>query len=227
MKIIIRGELKMGKKLIIATLITVLSILLVACMFKISSLTGQTGNKAKIPGVNKATSEQSKDSSNAVVIKILEEKDFTVTDGKDSISLDTSYKNFKIDKEEKKLDNNYVGEYVSGEYTYKNFVHEYEDFSIYVSNINYNFKNRNFDEYYITQITLKNSNFKTFRGIAIGSNIEDIQKLYGNGEKSIVDGITFLNYRLNDKELSFILDKEQKKVEGIILSIVTENIKKN
>jgi len=43
---------------------------------------------------------------------------------------------------------------------------------------------RNFDEYFITQITLSSSNYKTYKGISIGSDIEDIIGLYGFGEKS-------------------------------------------
>lgn len=90
-------------------------------------------------------------------------------------------------------------------------------------NTNYNLKNRNFDEYYITQITLKNSTFKTYRGITIGLKAEDIIKAYGQVEKSTENGETVLNYTLNDMEMSFTIDENQK-VKNVVLSIVMEDI---
>ncbi len=96
-------------------------------------------------------------------IKPMNEDDFIVSDGNNIINLDFPFKNFKINKKEKTIENNYVGETYLGEYIYKTYFHEYDDFDLYVSNLNYNVKNRNFDEYYITQITLKSSNFKTTR----------------------------------------------------------------
>ncbi len=156
-------------------------------------------------------------------IKPLEASDFTITDGEISIKLDSPYKEFKIDMPEEKLDNNYVGETYSGEYIYKTYIHKFADFDLYVSNLNYNFKDRNFDEYYITQITLKNLNFVTLRGITIGSNVEDINNAYGPAEKSIIDGKTILIYKLNDMEMSFRIGENQK-VQDVILRIVVKDV---
>lgn len=153
----------------------------------------------------------------------LEEKDFSIHDTKNNVILDSSYKEFKIEKPEELQDNNYVGEIYSGEIVYKVYIHKYADFNLYVSNSNYNLKNRNFDEYYITQITLKNSNFKTYRGITIGSNVEDIVKSYGSVKESIEDDNTVLIYTLNDMKMSFTIDGNQK-VQDVVLSIVIQDI---
>lgn len=169
------------------------------------------------------TPMESQSSNSTNEIKPLVYLDFSVSDSKNSIKLDTPYHEFKIDYPEEELDNYYVGETYLGEYVYKTYMHKYAEFDLYVSNTNYNLKNRNFDEYYITQITLSNSSFNTDRGITIGSKIEDINKFYGPGEKSTVDGKTVLIYTLNDMELSFTFDDNQK-VQDLVLRIVVKNI---
>ena len=156
-------------------------------------------------------------------IEPIKASDFIVSDGIDNIKLDSPFKDFKYHKPEEKIDNNYVGETTSGEYTYKTYMHKYPDFDLYVSNLNYNLKNRNFDEYYITQITLNNSNFKTARGIAIGSKLENVNNIYGSGEMSNSDGIVDISYGFEDMELLFEIDKNQN-VKEIVLMIKPENI---
>ena len=143
-------------------------------------------------------------------------KDFTVYDGaKNFITLDSPYGAFAIDAIEE-TDSNYVGEIYSGELVYKVYCHNYTDFDLYTSNMNYSFKNRGFDNYYITQITLKTSMFKTHRGIAIGSSVEDLMSAYGFGEEVIEDGNTNVSYTFNDMKLQFTID-ENKRIQGISL----------
>ena len=156
-------------------------------------------------------------------IKQLETIDFSITDGEDSITLDSDYNKLKINKSEEKLDNNYVGEIYSGEFVYKVYMHKYTDFDLYVSNSNYNIKNRNFDEYYITQITLKNSTFKTYRNITIGSDVEEIIKAYGYGEELTEEEQNVLIYTLNDMKMQFTID-ENYKVQDVVLSIVVKDM---
>lgn len=107
-------------------------------------------------------------------IKPIDVSDFILSDGSNSIELDSLYDDFKTNELEEKVENNYVGEIYTEEYVYKVFSHTYTDFDLYTSNSNYNLKNRDFDEYHITQITLKNSNYTTARGITIGSDLEDV-----------------------------------------------------
>ena len=151
-------------------------------------------------------------------IKPLLMEDFTVTDGINSIVLDSLFDEFKTDEIEIKHDNNYVGEIYAGDFTYKVFFHEYANFDLYTSNTNYNLKNRNFDEYHITQITLKSQKYKTNRGLTVGSDIEEIYELYGPGEVKDRDDKTELCYTMNDMELSFIIGND-KKVETNILTV--------
>ncbi len=154
-------------------------------------------------------------------IEPIKASDFIVSDGINSIKLDSPFKDFKYHKPEEKIDNNYVGETISGEYTYKTYMHKYPDFDLYASNLNYNLKNRSFDEYYITQITLKNSIFKTARGIAISSKLENVYNAYGCGEMSNSDGIVDIVYGFKDMELLFTIDKNQN-VKEIVLMIKPE-----
>lgn len=165
-------------------------------------------------GTNKSGSEPN-------AVEPLEVKDFTVTDGKNVITLDTPYKDFKMDEEEKETDNSYVGETISGEFTYKNYMHQYKDFDIYVSNAYHNTKNRHVDEYYITQITLNTPAYKTARGIAVGAELDDVEGMYGEGRKVEDYENLSLVYGLNEMELSFDIDENQK-VQTITLNIVVE-----
>ncbi|WP_040950090.1 hypothetical protein [Gorillibacterium massiliense] len=150
-------------------------------------------------------------------IASLDLKDFAVTDGKTTILLDTPFKDFQTSEAETPLDNNYVGETTSGDSVYKNYMHEYADFDLYTSNADYDTKNRSFDEYFITQISLKTAAFKTARGISVGVNLDDIVRLYGSGNKVESEGSTSVVYRLNDMQLSFDMDDAQR-VQSITLN---------
>lgn len=91
----------------------------------------------------------------------------------------TEFKELKLDKPEKKVENNYVGESVSGDFVYKYYMHQYDDFDLYVSNANYNLKGKKFDNRYVSQITLKNkSDFRTARGIVVGAALKEILDNY-------------------------------------------------
>jgi len=153
-------------------------------------------------------------------VKQLEEKDFSITDCEDTICLDIPFKDFHSHKVEERVD--FVGWIYSGEFAYKYNRHVYGDFDIYTSNANYNLKNRNFDDRYISQITLKNANLKTLRGISLGSTLQDVINLYGEGQvqKSNSDYVIY-QYRLEDRALQFKVDKEQK-VAGITLLILVQ-----
>jgi len=152
-------------------------------------------------------------------IKPLTIEDFSVSDGENTIVLDFPYLDFNINLIEEEADNNYVGEINSGEFVYKVYFHNYLSFDLYTSNINYNIKNRDFDEYYITQITLKTPSFKTYRGINLGSNTEELVNLYGLGKESIVDGNTVMVYSLKDMEMQFTID-DNNTVQIITLAVL-------
>jgi hypothetical protein len=159
---------------------------------------------------------------NPKVNKALNRDDFKISDGNDTIILDTPYKDLSIRQSEIKTNNsinNFVGNQVSGGYTYKYYSHQYDDFTLYISNANYNLKNRNFDEMHITQITLKTNNFKTPRGVHLGSTVQDVVNQYREGMKSAEGADTIIDYKLNDMKLSFKIDNQQI-VQGIILSIM-------
>lgn len=161
------------------------------------------------------------DQADTTGIKLIGASDFIVSDGSNSFRLDLPYKEFTYYKPEERSDNNYVGEVIADDYVYKTYMHKYPDFDIYVSNLNYNHKNRSFDEYYITQITLKNSNMKTSRGITLGSKAVDVYNTYGSGEKTNVDGEENLSYKFEDMELLFVIDKNQN-VKELVLLIKSE-----
>jgi hypothetical protein len=173
-------------------------ILIIICLFPIINTLGYSVNNEKIAP--------------------LAIEDFKVADGKTSIKLDSPYNEFKYDQPEIKVENNFVGESRKGQCVYKFYMHTYRDFVIYTSNINYNDKNRSIDKYYISQITLKTTRFKTARGIAIGSTVAEVIKSYGNTKKEIEDNQVFLNYKLAELNLSFELDK-QNKVQRITLNV--------
>lgn len=153
-------------------------------------------------------------------ISSLNAADFTVSDGTNTVILDSDFSEFIPPIPEKQSENNYVGEEYSGDFVYKVFRHGYPDYALYVSNTNYNMKNRSFDEYYITQITFNNSNYQTARGIYIGSDADDVIKAYGNNGKHTKEDENSLVYQLDDKNIIFYMNEENT-VESIILSIVT------
>ena len=152
----------------------------------------------------------------------LKTEDFSVSDGKTAIILDSPFGDFKTDLPEEETGNNYVGEEYSGSFAYKVYQHSYADFDLYTSNRNFNLKGRNFDDYYIAQITLKSSNFKTYRGIAIGSDAEDVIKAYGPGEETNDDGMISLLYSFEDMRLEFFILNQR--VQNITVYIATTDV---
>ena len=144
-------------------------------------------------------------------LKPLEAEDFSVSDGKNTIVLDSPFTDFEIDLPEEET--SYVGEEYTGDFVYKVYQHTYADFNLYTSNRYYNLKDRNFDYYYIVQITLKTPNFKTNRGISVGAHVDDLLKAYGPGEESNDDGVICLLYTLGDMRLQF--DMRNQRVQGI------------
>jgi hypothetical protein len=173
---------------------------------------------------------EAKDQTKTVPKEIAEE-DFTITqvNGQQQISLDAPFKDFVTDETEMQTEDNYVGETYSGDTAYKTYMHQYENFNLYISNTYYNTKNRNFDDYYITQIDVTAPAYQTTRGIKIGDNRDAVLLAYGNETKdsqSNEDDSTLettseensLFYQKNDKVLSIHFDV-QNKVSGITLWI--------
>lgn len=220
------GVIKTNKfKKVSLIFIIIISVLLNACSTSTSNnMQGkQSSNTNSINNSDASKIENKTSNTNEICndkekIKQLDGKDFIVTDGIDTIYLDAPYKNFKTSKQEINQDNNYVGDVTSGEYKYKYYFHKYNDFVIYDSNANYNLKNRKFDEFYITQITLNNSNFKTARGISIEQNLTDVINAYGDGNQTKDNNITTYFYQYKDMQLSFVINQENK-ITGIILNI--------
>lgn len=155
--------------------------------------------------------------------KSIQLSDFAITNGKSLIKLDSPFKGFKINIPEEKVVNNYIGETYAGDFVYKTYLHQYKDVDLYVSNANYNLKRRTFDEYYITQITVKKNIFKTPRNITIGAKGEDVYRAYGNAKKIIQNGKTALSYTKKDMEISFVIGQKGK-VEELILRIVVKDV---
>ncbi|MTI47348.1 MAG: hypothetical protein FH761_05885 [Firmicutes bacterium] len=197
-----------------------LNFLLLVCIFTISCSV-QMDNYDKKSDSNIKDNLIEEDTNEDVSSKLISDEDFIVTDGKNTIVLDTPYKDFEISKEEIELQNNYVGEIPIGDYVYKYYIHKFEDFNIYVSNAYYDRKNRDFNEYFISQINLENNNFKTARGISLDSTYDDIIELYGEGTKEYQEGSSFIIYRLDDKELSFEID-ENRNIKNITLRVIVE-----
>ncbi|MCL1941746.1 MAG: hypothetical protein FWG09_07370 [Synergistaceae bacterium] len=137
----------------------------------------------------------------------LDAEDFTVNDGGvNYITLDSPFGSFTVEGMEE-TDYSYVGNTFSGEFVYDHYCHEYKDFDLYASNMNYSFKSRGFDDYHITQITLKTPVFKTHRGIVVGSGAEDLMNAYGPGAEVIEGGDTEISYTFNDMKIEFTVGK--------------------
>lgn len=138
--------------------------------------------------------------------------DFAVTDGQSEFVLDQLYDELNIDKEKFDKDSVYVGiiKGASG-FSYDYFSREFEDLSVYTANANFDLKNRDIGYYYVAQITLKTSTFKTPRGITIGSSMEDVLQAYGQGlqyenENEYENGWSLV-YSYNDLGLFFEMDQ--------------------
>ena len=170
--------------------------------------------------------EQKKNSSQIEITMLLQEDDFTVTGGQDRITLDDPFREFKTAKKEKSFE--LVGWVAAGRENYKYIVHMYPGFQIVTSNENFGLKNRKFDDRYISVIMLGNgSDYKTARGLAVGSSMQEILDAYGNGYRQMVQHESGLVIEYGtDKVLRFFTDKEQK-VTIITLLVIVQNADKD
>lgn len=162
---------------------------------QVNSLKNNQGDSKEDQKTKSETKEDKK-------IEPMSESDLTVTDGVNKITLDSLYDDFKTtDKEEKvnASDNNYVGEiYMQNDTAYKVYFHVYNDYTIYTSNINYDYKKADFDTYYIMQIAINGDKYETARGVHIGDMKEDIYKVYGEESKENKDKEANLNNGISD-----------------------------
>jgi len=136
--------------------------------------------------------------------------DFAVTDGQSEFVLDQLYDELKIDKEKFDKDSVYVGiiKGASG-FSYDYFSREFEDLSVYTANVNFDLKDRDIGYYYVAEIVLKTSTFKTPRGIAIGSSMEDVLQAYGQGRRYEQEDGWLLVYSYNDLGMCFTIDHSE------------------
>lgn len=139
--------------------------------------------------------------------------DFIVSDNLDEIVLDTPFSDCKTEKTE--LSNHYVGEKYSDEFSYKYYSHYYGDFTLYTSNVNYNTKNRNSSDYYITEIRIKSPRIKTNRDLSLGDTRGNVMTKYGTDYIKVNNVIS---YTLDDKKLEFTFN-DNDEIEDIRLYI--------
>ena len=158
--------------------------------------------KLDIQGNSKENQNTQSETKEEKKIKPMNESDLTVTDGVNMITLDSLYYDFETTEKEKienASENNYVGEIYSEDDTmYKVFIHIYNDFTIYTANINYDYKEVDYDTYYIMQIDIDGGEYETARGVHIGDTKEDIYKVYGEESKEDKDKETNPNSKILD-----------------------------
>lgn len=149
-------------------------------------------------------------------------EEFTIksSESDERIALDSRFSELKTESPQIAIENNYVGEIASGFHQYKYFMYKFEDFDLYVSNLKYNEKDRHFDDYYISQITLTTNRYETWRGIKIGMGYDDVVALYGEIEEMSIDSRIGLKYKDSGYEIIFVVS-DVNVIESIILSIST------
>lgn len=148
--------------------------------------------------------------------KPLEEKDLTVRSKEEQITLDAHYSDLKVNEDSLNQEGTLLTSEMIGDYYYKYYMHEYTDFKIVTSNLNYNVKGEDFNTYYMVQIDLKTPVFETMRGIKIGSSKEQVVNAYGEGQETETPsewGYTFKNKAI------YILFNSIDKVEHIRLVV--------
>lgn len=149
--------------------------------------------------------------------KHLNVSDFIVTNDEVWIILNESYHLF----EQKRMVgeqnyHNFIGGFIFGDYYYKLNQHDYNDFSLVTSNVNYDKKLIGMDDdYVISSITLKNKNYKKLRGVRIGDSVDKIMELYNHIPYKQTDNE--IEFSLRDMSMSFEL--KEGKVSSIDIGI--------
>lgn len=143
--------------------------------------------------------------------------DFAITNGRDWISLDSSFPDFVTKNPEmKELSNSFIGDFPVGDTAYKYYSYDYKDFKFIASNTFFDAKQRDIDDYYITYILIKDNKYKTRRGIQIGDPVSKLTRIYPVSLYNSGGGV--VQYKYGDMTLKFMINN-QKTIESIELKI--------
>lgn len=133
--------------------------------------------------------------------------DFIIVSQNSWFGLGSSFSNDKYLQKEKETSSEYVGDFPNDSGGLDEFyAHSYLDFSLIVSNVNYDKRLWTIDDdYIISDITLTTSKYQTRRGIKVGDKKEDVLKAYdgiapdnSNNEISYALGSMSLNFKLSN-----------------------------
>lgn len=144
----------------------------------------------------------------------LTQEDFSVSDGVDTIILDTLNAEMVLHRELITDETNpmyhFVGEIYDGDYVYKFWAFQYDGIRITVSNLDYEKKERKEYIYYISQIDVTDTTFSTSRGISVGASKKEVIEMYGKGELLIENDYICCVYTYEDKRILFKFDEENR-----------------
>lgn len=146
----------------------------------------------------------------------LSKADFSLSINGQSIALGDKWDEDVQSRLGPSLSDNFVGDVVFDDESYKFYQHHYEGWDLYTSNLWWDKADRDVDDYIVAQITFSSTAMKTHRGAFIGMSVEDIKKRYGEGQHQQNDDGEWLFYLLGKKRLSF--DIAAGKITAVTLS---------
>lgn len=152
-------------------------------------------------------------------ISTIDNTDFVIEIYDESITIYSKYSENKVSSVDNKT--TFVGEIKVNEKYYKVNQHEYEDVTIYTSNVNYDIDGRDYNDYVILGIEFINNQLKTSRNISVGSSVDDVISAYGvNYESYEKRGSEYLSFKHDKQELVF--EVKQSIVTKININYITD-----
>ncbi|PIJ85790.1 MULTISPECIES: hypothetical protein [unclassified Erwinia] len=135
----------------------------------------------------------------------LNRADFTVIINQHKVALMAFWDSALAEKLGPASHSDYVGSSPEEGGGYKFYRYQYDSFTLYTSNLDWEKQRQEIDSYRIAQITLHSPVLRTARGIHIGSTEQAVLQAYGTGVYESYQDIQRRCYRFQGMELVFTL----------------------
>lgn len=161
-----------------------------------------------------AAAANATDASSAVSSP-LDAQDFAVTVNQQNVALMEHWNDDLAGQLGSSDSSDYVGESPADSGSYKYYRHQFGDFTLFISNLDWDKQQRDINAYRVAQITLHSPALTTARGIHIGSSEQALLTAYGDGAHQRYLDVQRRCYYYHGMELVFTL--QQQNVSGITL----------
>jgi len=139
----------------------------------------------------------------------LTKDDFSIQYGSEPLSLGQAWDSELINKLGKSKNDDFVGDVLFDNNSYKFYRHSYNGIELYSSNLWWDKASRDVDSYIVAQISIESDKYQTKRKVTVGTDVNLLTSIYGPGDIDNTDGDKWIIYSMGNKTLSFNIKNDK------------------